>query len=310
MLIQPLFYFPSTMIAVDDQPNTLLSVNLLFEKNYQMRTFQDPQNALDDLTNYRPPLSQIPFLRAATENMNSDLLENCPVDFNVLNIAQLAEYAERQKEISVLIIDFNMPGMNGLEVCRALQDTPMKKILLTGDSNYQEAIAAFNGRIIDHFIHKGSATLTEELTRSVQNLTTQYFYERSQALLAHLETYKPLPLSDPKFIAFFEAWCQKNTIREYYLMDRTGSFLCINAQGKTLHFVVHTDNTLNTFVDLYDDETRDELPALLQSVRDRQKIPFFGLGRSSWQVDISVWGQYFYSAEVLEGRENYYWTVI
>lgn len=69
MLIQPLFYFPSTMIAVDDQPDSLLSVNCLFEKTYQMRTFQDPQNALNDLINYRPLLSQIPFLRAATENI-------------------------------------------------------------------------------------------------------------------------------------------------------------------------------------------------------------------------------------------------
>ena len=36
----------------------------------------------------------------------------------------------RNNEIAVLIIDYNMPNMNGLEVCSLLKDIQIKKIFI------------------------------------------------------------------------------------------------------------------------------------------------------------------------------------
>lgn len=309
MSIQPLFYFPSTSISVDDHQESLTAICRIFQKTHTINTFKEPKKALAFLKDYRAPLSSLPFLRALTDE-NIDLPEYCPVDFNVLNISQLIDYTERQKEISVLIIDLNMPEINGLDICRAIKGSAMKKILLTGESDYLQAIAAFNENIIDHFIQKDSKTISDDLIQSVNNLTHQYFFERTKALQDHLETREPLPLSDKKFILFFQNWRKENNITEYYLIDKTGSFLCIDATGKKLYFVIHTNKTLNTFVELYEEETEDDIPLLMESIRCREKIPFFGIGQSAWQKDTKTWKNYFYPAEILEGRETYYWAAI
>lgn len=308
-MIQPLFYFPTTFLGVDDNPDALTALKTIFKKN-PIQTYITPKEALDFIHHYRSPLSLIPFLRAALDNDDADLLEHCPIDFNVLKIADMVNYADRFKEISVLVIDYNMPELNGLEVCRLLKESPIKKILLTGEGDYREAVAAFNEGIINAFIRKDSPSLQEELLTSVKTLTEQYFFERSQVLLANLETKEPLPLSDPKFIQFFEKWRNDNAIQEYYLMDKTGSFLCLDEAGKTHYFIVHTNNSLDTFMDLYEDEVSSEIQTLLKDVHDRKKIPFFGVGQSPWQEELIHWPQFFYPVSVFEGREAYYWTAI
>lgn len=308
--MQPLFYFPSTMICIDDHPDSIAALNTIFKPIRPINTFQDPQEALHFLNHYHSPLSLIPFLRAVTDGDNIGLTEYCPVDLNVLNIAKLAEFSERNKEISLLVIDYNMPEINGIELCRALKGTAMKKILLTGENNYKVALAAFNERIIDNFIQKDSPTLVEELIQSSQTLSHQYFLEKSQALLTHLEASKPLPLSDKKFIVFFEAWRNKNNITEYYLIDKIGSFLCFNHQGEKIHFIVHTESSLKEFSDLYEKEAGNEIPDLFQKLHRYEEIPFFGVGRSPWEEEVNTWVNYFYVAENFEGREIYYWVAV
>lgn len=308
-MIQPLFYFPTTFLGIDDNPQALKALGIIFSKN-PLQTYLNPKEALNFLQHYRSPLSLIPFLRATIDSEDSDLIDHCPTDFNVLKIADMVEYANRFQEISVCVIDYNMPELNGLDVCRLLKESPIKKILLTGEGDYREAVAAFNEGLIHAFIRKDSPTLQEELTTTAQKLTEQYFFERSQVLLANLETKEPLPLSDPKFIQFFEQWRKDNAIQEYYLMDKTGSFVCLDESGKTHYFVLHTNNSLNTFIDLYEDEVSPEIQMLLEDIKNRQKIPFFGVGQSPWQEELTQWTKYFYPAQVLEGREPYYWTVV
>lgn len=307
--MQPLFYFPSTLIAVDDHRDSLTALHGLFEPFYPFKTFHKPQEALKFLQNYVPPLSSIPSLKAMTEGENVGLLDSCPVDFNVLDIAQLADLPNRQQEISVLIIDFNMPELNGLELCKKLKHLPMKKILLTGENTYREALLAFNEQIIDSFLQKESPTLGDELLESAQFLTQQYFFEKSQSLLTHLEANKPLPLSDSLFIAFFENWRKENNITEYYLIDKTGSFLCITKQGEKRHFIMHTESSLKEFAEFNEGEAGQIVPELFQALYNHQKIPFFGVGQLPLDTEYENWGSCFYPARLLEGRERYWWAI-
>ena len=49
---------------------------------------------------------------------------------------------------------------------------------------------------------------------------------------------------------------------------------------------------------------------LLDAIRKRESIPFFGIGRESWEFEVHGWSKYFYACDVLEGREKYYWSFI
>ena len=128
-------------------------------------------------------------------------------------------------------------------------------------------------------------------------------------MLSYLETESKLPLSDQFFIDFFEKYCERNSIREFYLIDKQGSFLCIDNKGHRSYFILQTDRGIDAWLTLYSADkglSKDELAL----IADRKKIPFFGQGKEAWQIDSSQWSNYLYTANFLEGREQYFWAKI
>jgi YesN/AraC family two-component response regulator len=215
---------------------------------------------------------------------------------------------ERNSEVTVLVTDYNMPNINGIDLCRELRAFPMKKILLTGAADHKQAVAAFNEGLIDCFIEKDSQTLIQDILSHITRLKQQYFIDRSRQLLNHLETDYPLPLSDPVFIDFFQEWCKKNEIQEYYLIDKYGNFLLVDNKGKKSYFIVHTDRTLSNFIESHQDD--NEVTAFIREVELRKIIPFFGEGIESWELQPDKWSECFYTSQVLEGQQKYYWTAV
>jgi CheY-like chemotaxis protein len=301
----PMFYFPTTTIWVDDNNNFLKAAEEILGSN-QLKTFNDPQACLSFFTSYQSIFSKIPFLHGCIDNDYYGSVNHSPVDFNVPALQQIKDHSERQNEISVVIVDYKMPGMNGIELCRELKNSPIKKILLTGEANAKEAITAFNENIIDRFIPKNSTSLVNDVRTHLNNLNLQYFCERTYGLLQHLEADSKLPLTDPSFIDFFNHWRQAHAIKEYYLIDKNGSLHVTNEKNQSYYFILHTDKSLNSFITLY----QDEIPDMMAAIKNREKIPFFGVGREGWEFETKEWSNYFYEPQVLAGRENYYWVSI
>ena len=96
---------------------------------------------------------------------------------------------------------------------------------------------------------------------------------------------------------------------EYYLLDKQGSYLCIDSSGKRSCFVVQTERSLDAWSNLYEQES-DSIVSLLMAVKKRQKIPFFGIGRESWHIPSDEWTSHYYDPKVFEGRERYFWTQV
>ena len=301
----PLFQYPINVGWVDDDPLFLKVAESVF-KGQKQKFFPSSGSCLDFFMSYAHSPTQIPFLRGVREDENYDCLGHAPVDFNVTNIAKLKNYSNLSKEIGVLICDYSMPEINGLELAEKLSIFPVKKILLTGVAPDLEIISAFNKNLIDKFICKGSPSLRNEIQMYVKILTWKYFSDLTIPLLAHLEADFSLPLSDPIFINFFNAWCDKNKISEFYLIDKDGSFLTIDENGKTRYLIVHTDRSITRFNRIYSENI--ELQLLTNSIPG--KIPFFGYGKEAWQVPLKNWNKHFYNAEILLGREKYYWTIV
>ena len=303
----PLFSYPTTVVWVDDDPLFLKIVTQLL-KNMHTTVFNSSEQSLEFFQQYNSLLQKINFMRGYTESDSYDMLNHMPVDLNVSALPELYNNNERHKEVTVLVTDYNMSGMNGLDLCHKLQTLPIKKILLTGAADYKQAVAAFNEGLIDCFIQKDSPTLAEDVLFHLKRLSQQYFVDHSRQLLNHIETDYPLPLSDPIFIKFFEDWCQKNEIQEYYLIDKNGNFLLINKNGNKTYFIVHTERTLDNFIQLYHDDK--ESAFFINKVKLRDEIPFFGAGVESWDLQFDQWPPCFYSTKVLVGQQNYYWAVV
>lgn len=304
----PVFNYPSTILWVDDDALFLRAVNKVLSKKYLLKTLSTPEICLEFFKTYKPLLVEKNFFRGCHDHDDYDTAEHFPIDLDISSFSDIQNHSERHQEISVMVVDYNMPKMNGLELCRALQHLPMKKILLTGQVEHVEAVAAFNEGIIDRFIRKDSKTLVDEIQMYLDALIKHYFRDNTQSLLSHLETDQKLPLSDPIFVSFFENWCEQNYVREHFVIDKQGNICVINKEGVASHFVVHTDRSLAAFLNVYDDIDRNR--DLIEAVVEREKIPFFGVGKDGWQVAVEKWEGCFYKPNLLEGRERYFWCVL
>lgn len=305
----PLFYFPPTVCWIDDSQLFLDAASSLFNTDYKCLTFNNPMKGLHFLTSCSSLFTEVNFTREFTESDIFDVNNHLPIDINISEITQLAQNPSNNEEVAVLVIDNNMPNMNGLEICHQLKNHPCKKILLTGGTDLANGIDAFNQGIIDKFIAKENLGVADKLKDSIHELTYQYFYDKTKNLLSHLETSRQTPLSDPLFVEFFSQWRNENQLQEFYLMNRHGSFLLKNNNNEFVSFIVMSESAKNEFLKLNNDIPIQAEP-LLSKVSQGKLIPFFGIAKESWEFDYNTWDNYFFPANVLEGREKYYWTVI
>lgn len=299
----PLFYYPTTIAWVDDDELVLQVANELLGNENNVQTFSSPTACLDFFKNYVPHLANTSFLQGRTDD--NETINHLLVDINTEALMQLPTQHARKNEISVLIVDFRMPEMTGIELCRKLKNINVKKILLTGEADHSLAVRAFNEGIIDCFLQKGSETLADDIKEYLSTLSKEYFFDRSKPLLTHLEIDRKFPLSDPVFISFFKNWCIENNIQEYYLLDKQGDMQVIDIHGKKANFIIHTDKTLDEFYEIYQDNK--DTSNLVEAVKERKSIPFFGAGLEGWQFPPGEWPKHFYAPNVIEGREKYYW---
>jgi CheY-like chemotaxis protein len=303
----PTFYYPSTVAWLDDDENIISATKDLFEKN-KLITFTNPLECINYFSKYESPLKKTTFLKGLIGDDYYETVNHSPVDLNVPDLHQIHNFLERDKEITVIIVDYNMPEMNGIELCKQLKSQPVKKILLTGQATVQEAVTAFNENLIDRFIRKDSATLVRDIFNYVEELKNEYFREKTNGLLEHLETENKLPLSDPEYIKLFRKICTDNEIREFSLIDKKGSMMLIDRNDKRINLVIHTDQTLEAFTNLYDDEP--EVALLMEIVKERKVIPFFGIGKESWEIETRDWIKHLYKPKTFIGREKYYYAYI
>lgn len=90
-MLLPLFSYPTTAVWVDDDPSFVATIPHLLESRY-FKTFNE----------------QI------TASSSSALRELS---------AQICRY----NEVSVIVVDYDMPHMNGIDMCRLLKEKPVKK---------------------------------------------------------------------------------------------------------------------------------------------------------------------------------------
>ncbi len=304
----PLFYYPTTLYWIDDDGLFLTIAAERFKADFTLKTSCSPQETIDFFANYQSSINPLTFLRGCEEHEDYDLTDHLPVDLDFSKVRQVQNNAEKIQEMAVMIVDYRMPQMSGIELCKQLSATATKKILLTGDADFPDAINAFNDGIIHYFVCKDDPRIDTILSENVARLSREYFIERTNPLLYHIESDYHIPQSDPVFTHAFTALCKKQNIKEYYLSDKNGGILMLDAQGRSHYLVIHTDRTLNNFVEL--NAINNEVIFFVKSIRDRRKIPFFGVGKEMWNLETTTWSNHFYTPTVWQGRETYYWALV
>ncbi len=304
----PTCYFPSTTLFLDDSRDFLLNFVLQLDENVAYRIFDTPLEALNFIHNRRYKLELLSH-HCISESPEA---KNGPLTNHTIHLDLATIHAEiynpyRFSEISVVVVDYAMPGMDGLEFCRRIENPNIKKILLTGQADENMAIAAFNEGLIDRYIKKSDVHVAELITKSIYELQSSYFQAMSDTVVKMLSAHSPTCLQDKKFAGFFKQLCKEKGIVEYYLIDNSGSFLMLDEDATASFLIVKNRLDMRLHYDFARDNGAGE--DVLEQLNHFEKIPLF------WQSQYSAtqridWSTCLVDANRFISDDTYYYAFV
>ena len=300
----PFFHY-TTVVIVDDNPDFLVNFSLRLEDDLAYRLFSSPQEALTYVNS--SPESNSLLTRCLRNKSGFDQGENYVVlDVDVLQ--RELRNKSRFRESAVVIVDYDMPGVNGIEFCRLIRRPGVRKILLTGVADEKIAVQAFNDGVIDKFILKQDGESVAKINGYIREYQEQYFSEKGTFIKGALNgvTYGFLYL--PGFLSLFASLCRARKVVEYYLTANPGGYLMLTQDGKALHLVVISEQDMRTHEEMIRDYNGPR--ELLQLVSDRRVIPNFWEHGEFYSPEVSDWEKYVFPCQETGDGERYYYCIL
>lgn len=304
-------YYPTTTIAIDDDINFL---NILTKhlKISDCTAYSSPNEAIELLHKVQKPIDRIKSRIFKKTNVTLEDVNLCPEDHAVvINMRGLHEEIynhHRFSDVSVIIVDYYMKDINGIDICETLAEHPAKKILLTGGQDKEKvAIEAFNKGIIHSFISKSDPNFPIKLIQAVSLLKEAYFRDLTSTLLSSTTILVNSLYHYPFYKNFIQnIQNQFNTV-EYYAFDMLGSLLMLNAEGRPTWFILKHESEIQDYKQLAHDQ--DAPVTLINGLEKRTLLPFF-FSDEDYQQPAHQWGEYFYEAKPLPGITDYYYALV
>jgi CheY-like chemotaxis protein len=304
----PIYHHPSLTVLIDDSDSFLRSLAFQLDPSLASKSFHDTHSALDWLRRQddaaRP---QCGTMSASFDNYPQSL-EQRSVALDLEQIHRISFERGRFLTPSVLVVDYSMPQMNGVELCQALQDLPCKKILFTGAADEKVAVDAFNRGLIDRYIKKGDDEALDRLETEIVALQREYFLERTHPLRDMLALHNYGFVTDPAFAALMLDLVDTHGIVEYYLFPAPAGVLMYDRDGRAMLLVVETEASMQSHFEIAADN--DAPPSLLTALEERRIIPYFRDGDGMYSSDFfKGWHKYIEPAQLCKGKEPYYWAL-
>ncbi len=205
----PPFYFPTTVFFVDDSIDFLANLSLQLDPNLSFQLYDSPSNALAVLNSDSNPTTPIERFFSRYHHTNDLPLTHHVIDLNLDKVHREVYNEPRFEQVSVVVVDFDMPSIDGLEFCRRIKNSAIKKILLTGKADEKVAVQAFNEGIIDRFILKQNEDVIHTLNQAIVDLQQAYFRQTERMLTDALAIGKHAFLRDPLFSDKFKEICDR-----------------------------------------------------------------------------------------------------
>lgn len=295
-------YFPTTVVAIDDNANFLDSLrDILGSRNITVKGFSDPIAGLDFI-NENSENNALTFsdLTMSGDEATSDWKS---ILLNVNKVHSQIYDENRFAKISAVIVDYSMPGIDGVELCSRIVDPNIQRILLTGVADEKVAIDAFNNGYINRFARKSSSNIVSDVIQNVNRAIHQYFSIYTSDLMKCLPTKEINNLRDPIFANFFYGTCLNRNYIEYYMLDTFGSYLFLQEDGRASLLSMMPESEIDRIIEVGVDseEISDEVFVGLKS----HEYMLVLHSRTGTLPPISSWDKYLRPARRLEGYQTY-----
>ena len=279
-LTTPLVYHPACTVLVDDNPRFLSTFRLQIRTRTPLHTLDSPLAALEGLA-----------LQADIGPLEPD------------NALQRLTDPKRFELYSTLIVDYDMPEMTGLDLCRKLAGRPINRILLTGKADESHAVEAFNQGLIHRFVRKGDPDVGERINRYLGELGWDYF-RRLSSPHALSEGLDALDLFYTQSLArtMERLYAELRLVEHYYVAEPPG-ILLMNAKGQVWLMLLLPQTEAKVHLEIAESEGAPQ--ELLQILQQGEQATFFpskdGYFRKDWS---DSWKQYLYPARSMEAVDG------
>lgn len=310
MDIVPSCFYPTTVCVVDDDEHYLDALEVsLSTKDYGnlFCFFSDANEALEYLNKKHKEAN---LARKWVETLDADLPDNHLIKINFKDVAKELTDNKRFGEVSVVVVDYDMPSMDGIQFCKSIHSPYVQKIMATGAADETLAVSAFNGKVIDAFIGKHEADFWANVESKIRKLQNLYFAKLTYPLhlSLKLKTKASLLLEDPAFIKFFEDLLVEHDIQEYYQLESSGSFILFDNKGEHHVLFVYNKDKINADKLEIASDLEDEVsPALKTAILTEQKmLCYYDMLRYDLPP-LSEWHKYALAFKTLEGKFGCYY---
>lgn len=299
------FYYPTTVFFVDDDKifSSVLKKQMI--SFFQCETHDSPKQASEILLNrHSNILDEMAFHSESHESDNlAPHISTLGFKWQVLQ--EKLENPNRMNDVSVVVVDYMMPELNGVDFCRILKKSPIKKIMLTGNADHAMAVRAFNEGLIDGFIVKDSENLVIQLSTMIKNLQYEFFLSQVDRNLGGIREIENV-ITDSNMISFYETMVTKFNAVEYCLLDKFGSLLLVNQLGQENIIAISHRKQLKTFAEIAEDQGESMIASELA---EGNKLIYFK-HQTDTLLPASSWKFLMHQAYPLPQKENTYYAII
>ncbi|MBQ0754624.1 MAG: response regulator [Gammaproteobacteria bacterium] len=301
------YYYPTTVVLVDDNQRFLDNFTLHLDENLANICFSSANEALNHINDsaLKVHLDQrcFSYYRDA-QTANEDILR-----LDLTLIEREISDPSRFQDISVVIVDYDMPEMNGLDFCQKIRDRRVKKILLTGVADEKIAVAAFNNGIIDRFLMKSDPAITEKINQTIADCQRKYFSEVSALIQSLLALKSPEFIYNEDFIDYFFSIQKSHSFVEYYYVEDPSGFILVSDSGELSRLIIFSEAELQQY--LFSIKKHKPPTSFIQKVSSGKFIPWLWETPEETEEDEPfVWEDYLYSATKLGGQEKWFCALI
>ncbi len=303
----PIYHHPSLTVLIDDSDSFLKSLSFQLDPSLASKAFVDTRAAIDWLARHSDGGGSGEGLHASYDTYPNSH-DECNVAFDIDDIHRISFKSSRFMTPSVLVVDYSMPQMNGVQLCEALRHLPCKKILFTGVADEKVAVDAFNRGLIDRYIKKSDDDALDRLETEIVALQREYFAARSDPLREMIALHQYSFVGDHAFAELVRSLVHKHGFVEHYIYSSPPGILMYDSDGHAQLMVVETEAGMQAHFEVACDN--DAPASLLAALRERCIVPWFREGDGMYSQAFSQrWHKYSAAAQVCHGAQTFYWAL-
>ncbi len=240
----PLFHRPGGVVFLDDDPDYLEILAMVLPRRWHLRMFLRPAQCIYHL--HREPR------RWEQDRWDQQTMVDLWRQGKPL-IPQILQYwartPERHALSHVCVVDFSMPGMDGLQALSELTDWPGARILLTGQADERVAVGAFNRGLIDRYIPKQDPDVAARLTEAIESLCDRPHEQHNAIWRSTLRPDHLDLLSTPELQQGLRRFAARQWV-EYVVIGQPFGVLGLDGQGQASWLQLETREGLPAVAEL------------------------------------------------------------